>query len=119
MSKRVKISKLEGECFEVRKEVTNEEILSAVTELITSQTNLEHKFTELATSQTNLEHKFTELATNQTNLEQKIDETRVELKEDIAKLDHKMDLIDQKFMLTNYDLRTAQAEIKVLQRGVN
>jgi len=117
----------------VRKEVTNEEILSAVTELITSQTNLEHKFTELATSQTNLEHKFTELATNQTNLEhkftelatnqinleRKIDETRVELKEDIAKLDHKMDLIDQKFMLTNYDLRTAQAEIKVLQRGVN
>ena len=105
MSKRVKISKLEGECFEVRKEVTNEEILSAVTELITSQTNLEHKFTELAT--------------NQINLERKIDETRVELKEDIAKLDHKMDLIDQKFMLTNYDLRTAQAEIKVLQRGVN
>ena len=105
MSECVKISKMEGGCFEVRKEVTNEEILSAVTELITSQTNLEHKFTELAT--------------NQINLERKIDETRVELKEDIAKLDHKMDLIDQKFMLTNYDLRTAQAEIKVLQRGVN
>lgn len=36
-----------------------------------------------------------------------------------AGLKQKNDLIDQKFMLTNDDLRTAQAEIKVLQRGIN
>lgn len=94
-------------------EVTNDQILSAVTELITSQSGLEQRFNEM---EKNLTKKIDD---TRAELKEEISSVRTELKEDIGKLDHKMDLIEQKFLIVNDGVVRAQAEIRVLQRGVN
>lgn len=58
----------------------------------------------------------TKVDTTMENLSDKIDATEIGLKEDITELKQRIDLIDQNFMIMNNDLKTAQAEIKGLQR---
>lgn len=89
------------EIFKMSKEVTNQEILRAVTELINGQGNLERRQVNLAKSQSNLEKKIDQIET------------------DIATVDKKVDLINRKFTIITENQLTQQADIRELQNVNN